>query len=72
MSNEEQARSIDNGPSPAVAWWLWLGGGLAMFLVQPPADLWMLAWLAPLPWLSLITWERLPGRRPFWRPGVGA
>jgi apolipoprotein N-acyltransferase len=65
VSNEEQARSIDNGPSPAVAWWLWLGGGLAMFLVQPPADLWMLAWLAPLPWLSLITWERLPGRRPF-------
>ena len=31
-----------------------LGGGLTMFLVQPPADLWFLAWLAPLPWLAIV------------------
>ncbi len=35
-------------------------GAVAMFLVQPPADLWMLAWLAPIPWLILA------------RDGVGA
>ena len=29
-----------------------------MFLVQPPADCWMLAWLAPLPWLALVQDER--------------
>ena len=31
----------------------WLGA-ITMFLVHPPADLWMLAWLAPLPWLLLV------------------
>ena len=36
------------------AWWLALAGAVTMFLVQPPADLWPLAWLAPLPWLLLI------------------
>lgn len=47
-------------------WMLALGGAAALFLVQPPADLWMLAWLAPLPWLVLVQDEELPGRRP-WR-----
>ena len=32
---------------------LGLLGAVTMFLVQPPADLWMLAWLAPIPWLIL-------------------
>jgi apolipoprotein N-acyltransferase len=41
-------------------WALASAGGLTMFLVQPPADLWMLAWLAPLPWLALVRDERLP------------
>ena len=36
-----------------------------MFLVQPPADLWMLAWLAPLPWLWLVRDAALPGPRPW-------
>jgi len=51
--------------SPAAAWWLLCGGGVAMFLAQPPADLWPLAWLAPLPWLAVIVRPELPTRRPF-------
>ena len=46
-------------------WTLALGGAAAMFLVQPPADLWPLAWLAPLPWLRLVQVTDLPGRRPW-------
>jgi apolipoprotein N-acyltransferase len=42
-----------------------LAGAIAMFLVQPPADLWMLAWLAPLPWLFFVQQESLDGRRPW-------
>ena len=33
---------------------LGLLGAVTMFLVQPPADLFMLAWVAPLPWLLLV------------------
>jgi apolipoprotein N-acyltransferase len=40
-----------------------LGGAVAMFLVQPPADLWPLAWLAPLPWLGLVLRPAGPDRR---------
>jgi len=46
--------------------WLWtlaLGGAAAMFLVQPPADLWPLAWLAPLPWLTIVRLPEPAGRR---------
>jgi len=43
-------------------WLLALAGAVTMFLVQPPADLWWLAWLAPLPWLALVTTTRLDGR----------
>jgi len=46
-------------------WWLAIGGAVTMFLVQPPADCWMLAWLAPLPWLALVQDER-PATHP-WR-----
>ncbi|MEI7782695.1 MAG: hypothetical protein WCJ18_12330, partial [Planctomycetota bacterium] len=46
-------------------WILAVAGALAMFLVQPPADLWMLAWLAPLPWLALVPPPRLAGRQPW-------
>ena len=43
------------------------GGAGTMFLIQPPCDLWFLAWLAPLPWLWLIMRKNshLPPR--FWQ-----
>ena len=43
-----------------------LAGAATMFLVQPPADCWMLAWLAPLPWLAVVQAERLSATHP-WR-----
>ena len=43
-----------------------LAGAAAMFLVQPPADCWMLAWLAPLPWLAIVQADRLSAAHP-WR-----
>jgi apolipoprotein N-acyltransferase len=46
-------------------WLLAVAGAATMFLVQPPADLWWLAWLAPLPWLALVTMPRLEGPRPW-------
>jgi apolipoprotein N-acyltransferase len=34
-----------------------------MFVVQPPIDLWPLAWLAPIPWLLLVTQPQVAGWR---------
>ncbi len=55
------AGSSPGGAAPATdGWpplpprWLALGGAVTMFLIQPPADLWALAWVAPLPWLWLV------------------
>ena len=43
-----------------------LAGAVTMFIVQPPADCWLLAWLAPLPWLAVVQAERLSAAHP-WR-----
>jgi len=43
-----------------------LAGAATMFLVQPPLDVWMLAWLAPLPWLAIVQADRLAAPHP-WR-----
>jgi apolipoprotein N-acyltransferase len=43
-----------------------LAGAATMFLVQPPADCWMFAWLAPLPWLAIVQANRLSAAHP-WR-----
>ena len=43
-----------------------LAGAALMFLAQPPADWWLLAWLAPLPWLAVVQAERLTAVHP-WR-----
>jgi apolipoprotein N-acyltransferase len=43
-----------------------LAGAATMFLVQPPADCWMLAWLAPLPWLAIVQADRISAAHP-WR-----
>ena len=52
---------------------LGLLGAVTMFLVHPPADLWMLAWLAPIPWLILardgVGTARHPWRR-LWLAGL--
>ncbi len=45
-------------------WPLAVAGAVAMFLVQPPADLWWAGWLAPLPWLALVRRPAL-GPRPW-------
>ena len=47
-------------------WLLALAGAGAMFLVQPPADLWPAAWLAPVPWLVIVAAPSLTARRPWW------
>jgi apolipoprotein N-acyltransferase len=60
----ETSRAERASPAAAISGLL-IGGGLAMFLAQPPADLWMLAWLAPLPWLAVVSRPSLPLRRPF-------
>jgi len=43
-----------------------LTGAATMALVQPPADWWLLAWLAPVPWLVIVQSERLSAAHP-WR-----
>jgi apolipoprotein N-acyltransferase len=58
-------------PAGSGVWGLGIAGAITMFLVQPPADLWMLAWLAPLPWLALVQAPRLEARHP-WRGLWGA
>ena len=59
------------GAEPRAAWRrpaaLAVAGALTMFLVQPPADLWALAWLAPLPWLLLVS--EPPRWRLLWAAG---
>jgi apolipoprotein N-acyltransferase len=50
-----------------------LGGMALLWLAQPPLAWWPLAWIAPLPWLWLVTRSELPGDRPYrmlWLAGV--
>lgn len=54
------------------AWRLGLLGAASMTLVQPPADLWMAAWVAPVPWILAATVPERPGERqllPLWVAG---
>jgi apolipoprotein N-acyltransferase len=70
-----QQHSPQQMPAPAAApeapLWrspvlgLSLAGGLLLWLSFPPLDGWLLAWLAPLPWLWLIRQPLLAGRRPY-------
>ncbi|NDC53127.1 MAG: apolipoprotein N-acyltransferase [Planctomycetia bacterium] len=60
-------------PAGPRTWLLAIAGAAAMFLVQPPADLWPLAWAAPLPWLLLAVGPRPAGRHPWlviWTGGL--
>ena len=65
MSGKETAGSGIEPPARPGVWPLAIGGGLALFLAQPPADLWPLAWLAPLPWLALVQRPAIGGKRPW-------
>ena len=40
-------------------------GGLLLWAAFPPLGWWLLAWLAPIPWVRLVTTSRLSGRRPY-------
>jgi len=40
-------------------------GAVLLWAALPPADLWPLGWLAPVPWILLIRRNDLPGRRPY-------
>ncbi len=54
-------------------WFLALVGSVLSWLALPPADLWPLAWLAPVPWVLLMRRTRLAGRRPYlviWLAGL--
>ncbi len=53
-------------------WRLGLLGAASMTLVQPPVDLWMAAWVAPVPWILAATVPERPGERqlgPLWIAG---
>ena len=64
MSLHPSATVPEVVPRPGT-WPLAIGGGLAMFLAQPPADLWPIAWLAPLPWLAIVLRPGLTCPRPW-------
>jgi apolipoprotein N-acyltransferase len=40
-------------------------GSILLWLAFPPCELWLLAWLAPVPWLLLIRRESLKGRHAY-------
>jgi apolipoprotein N-acyltransferase len=46
---------------------LGLLGSLLCYLAHPPANLTLLAWIGPVPWLLLARLESLPGRRPYFK-----
>jgi apolipoprotein N-acyltransferase len=46
-------------------WVLAFASALVLWLSFPPADLWPLAWIAPLGWLLLVRRPTLSGRRPY-------
>jgi len=57
-------------PQPPVAWFrttfAWaLAGSFLMYAALPPWDLWLLAWIAPVPWLMLARRVELTGLRPY-------
>ena len=57
-------------PADPIPWWrsTWLiaaVGAVLLYLAFPPANLWLLAWVAPVPWVLLARLEKLPERRPY-------
>ena len=55
-----------------VRWFAWpspfllcVASGLMLWLAFPPVGIWPLGWLATLPWLYLISQQKMLGRRPY-------
>ncbi|MFM1902539.1 MAG: hypothetical protein RLZZ440_439 [Planctomycetota bacterium] len=65
MNDGSPTAAVRPIPTRLGTWPLAIGGGLALFLAQPPADLWPLAWLAAVPWLAIVQRPALVGRRPW-------
>lgn len=67
---------MDGTSSPKPSWrtfWQASLGSLILWLAQPPLGWWLLAWVAPAPWISLVLTPHLPGRRPYaalWLAGM--
>lgn len=40
-------------------------GAVLLWAALPPLDWWLLAWIAPAPWVLLVRLKELPGRRPY-------
>lgn len=74
-TRRERSRRQGTRPSlttpPAVGWKRWetlafgLLGGLILWAALPPVQWSWLAWIAPVPWLVLITRPTLSGTRPY-------
>ena len=56
-------RSPPRWPQSTFAWSLL--SGVLLWASLPPLGWWPLAWIAPLGWLLLIRYDRLPGRWPY-------
>ena len=44
---------------------LGLTGAALLYVAFPPLGWWAVAWIAPVPWILLIRWDKLAGRRPY-------
>jgi apolipoprotein N-acyltransferase len=61
---------MNSAPEKHTRWYrstlaLGLAGSLLLWATLPPLALGWLAWIAPVPWLVLVTADTLPGRRPY-------
>ncbi len=66
MVSEQRRKGVD----AALPWWcsttvLALAGSFLLWAAFPPIGISSLAWLAPLPWLVLVSRERFSTRRPY-------
>jgi apolipoprotein N-acyltransferase len=64
------AAPVPPAPSFRTTFGLAALGGFLLWLAFPPWGLWPLAWLAPLPWLRLVTCPAPLERRHYWALGL--
>jgi len=51
--------------SSYTSWTTAFASAIVLWMAFPPLDWWILAWVAPVPWIWLIRCKTLPGRRPY-------